>query len=172
MDRPKPISSGDVMRWNADVERRRREYHERRCAEDPIYKRAYERQTEMIRRMQKMQSGAMTLLQNAMNEAENTKCQQATDQMNMCNEHQKVKSHEEIMLERMALLERVGHSLTPCDFTFNECALAAGVMAMIFDPEASQRLKDFQEEIPYVEEIRKADKEFDSEMICMSGFEW
>lgn len=169
MDRPKPISSGDAMRWNADVERRRREYHERRCAEDPIYKRAYERQTEMIRRMQKMQSGAMTLLQNAMNEAENTKCQQATDQMNMCNEHQKVKSHEEIM---QAYLERVEHSQTHGASTFNECALAAGVMAMICDPEASQRLKDFQEEIPYAEEIRKADKEFDSEMICMSGFEW
>ena len=48
MDRPKRISSGEAMRWNADVEQRRRAYHERRCAENPIYKRAYERQQEMM----------------------------------------------------------------------------------------------------------------------------
>lgn len=48
-DRPRPISSGEAMRWNEDVNRRRLEHHERRCAEDALYRRAYERQQEMRR---------------------------------------------------------------------------------------------------------------------------
>jgi hypothetical protein len=28
MDKPRGIGSGEAMRWNEDVERRRREYHE------------------------------------------------------------------------------------------------------------------------------------------------
>ena len=51
--------------------------------------------------------------------------------------------------------------------------LSAGVLAMLLaDPDAEQRLKDLQEERPYAEEIRKADHEFDTELICLSGFEW
>lgn len=165
MDRPQRISSGEAMRWNADVERRRREYHERRCAEDPIYKRAYERQQEMMLRMQKMQSMAMAQLQNAMSEPENTKCQQASDQMTVTEEPQKVKTHEEVMWERALLFDQQGKSGA-------SCALSAGMLAMFFDPNAEQRLKDLEEERPYVEEIRKADAEFDKEMICLSGFEW
>ena len=34
MEKPKITSSADAMRWNADVERRRREHHESRCAEE------------------------------------------------------------------------------------------------------------------------------------------
>ena len=166
MDRPRAISSGDVMQWNADVERRRREYHERRCAEDPIYKRAYERQKEMMLRMQKMQSVAMAQLQNAMNAAEETKFQQLTDQMNVGNEQQRVKSHEEVMSERAMLLDLREKYAT------GDGVLSAGILEALFDTNTEQRLKDFQEEFSYVEEIRKADKEFDSEMICMSGFEW
>ena len=165
MDSPQRISSGEAMRWNADVERRRREYHERRCAEDPIYKRAYERQREMIQRMQKMQSMAMAQLQNAMSEPENTKCQQASDQMTVTEEPQKVKTHEEVMRERALLFDQQGKSGA-------SCALSAGMLAMLFDPNSEQRLKDLEEERPYVEEIRKADAEFDKEMICLSGFEW
>ena len=165
MDRPKRISSGEAMRWNADVDQRRRAYHERRCAEDPIYKRVYERQQEMILRMQKMQSMAMAQLQNAMSEPENTKCQQASDQMTATEEPQKVKTHEEVMRERALLFDQQGKSGA-------SCALSAGMLAMLFDPNAEQRLKDLEEERPYVEEIRKADAEFDKEMICLSGFEW
>lgn len=165
MDRPKRISSGEAMRWNADVDQRRRAYHERRCAEDPIYKRAYERQQEMMLRMQKMQSMAMAQLQNAMSEPENTKCQQASDQMTVTEEPQKVKTHEEVMRERALLFDQQGKSSA-------SCALSAGMLAMLFDPNSEQRLKDLEEERPYVEEIRKADAEFDKEMICLSGFEW
>ena len=32
MDKPERFGSGEAMRWNDDVERRRREYHEQRCA--------------------------------------------------------------------------------------------------------------------------------------------
>ena len=45
--------------------------------------------------------------------------------------------------------------------------------AMLFgDEETKRRLQELEEEKPYAEEIRKADKEFDSELIRMSGFEW
>ncbi len=168
MDRPRSISSGEAMRWNADVERRRREYHERRCAENPIYKRAYERQQEIMRRVQKINSLAMTQLMNAMDTEENTKCQQATDQMAVSEQPQSIKTHEEVMHDRALLLELREKCAR------EEGILSAGVWAMIFatDPEAEQRLKEMEEERPYAEEIRKADHEFDSELICLSGFEW
>ena len=60
MDRPRDISSGEAMRWNEDVERRRREYHEQRCAENALYRRAYERQQEMRRRIQRQASEALS----------------------------------------------------------------------------------------------------------------
>lgn len=167
MERPGGIDSGEAMRWNAGVEQRRRAYHERRCAEDPIYKRAYERQQEMMQRMQKMTGVAMAQLQNAMGKAENTKCQQATDYMAASEQPQSIKTHEEVMRDRALLLD-----------LREKCAseggiLSAGVLAMLLaDPDAEQRLKDLQEERPYAEEIRKADHEFDTELICLSGFEW
>ena len=108
MNRPRSITNGEAMQWNAEVERRRREHHERRCNEDPIYRRAYERLQEMMQRMQKMQSVAMAQLQNAMSEAENTKRQQVTDQTNVAEEPQKVKTHEEVMQERALLVEQYG----------------------------------------------------------------
>ena len=37
MERPERMSSGEAMRWNEDVNRRRLEHHERRCAEDAMY---------------------------------------------------------------------------------------------------------------------------------------
>jgi hypothetical protein len=51
MERPERMSSGEAMRWNEDVERRRREYHEQRCAEDAMYRKAYEYQQAEERRM-------------------------------------------------------------------------------------------------------------------------
>lgn len=172
MEKPRHISSGEAMRWNADVERRRREYHERRCAEDPIYKRAYERRQEMMHRMQKMHDVTMAQLQNAMSEPENTKCQQASDQMTVTEEPQKVKMHEEVMRERSLLLERVEQYGKAGAAGVCECALSAGMMAMFFDPNAEQRLKEMQEEKPYADEIRRTDARFDKELIRMSGFEW
>lgn len=162
-----------IMRWNADVERRRREHHEKRCAEDPVYKRAYERQLEMMRRIQKMTGVAFAQLQDAMHEAEDSKCRQATNQTSVTEAMQKVKSHVEVMQERMALMDRMEQSRTTSSVPVGADMLSAGVLSILFaDPEASRRLKEWEEEIPYAEEIRKADKEFDSELIRMSGFEW
>ena len=77
MEKPKITSSADAMRWNADVERRRREHHESRCAEDPIYKRAYERQQETVEKMRKMNAGDMLRLRDALDGGD-TKLQQKT----------------------------------------------------------------------------------------------
>jgi len=119
--------------------------------------------------MQKMQSVAMAQLQNPMNEPENTKCQQASDQMAIAEGPQKVKTHEEVMRERALLFDQQGKSGVA---SIGNDLLSAGMLAMLFDPNSEQRLKDLEEERPYVEEIRKADAEFDKEMICLSGFEW
>lgn len=173
MDKPKGINIGEAMRWNADVERRRREHHERRCNEDPIYKRTYERQQEMMQRMQKMQSVAMAQLQNAMSEAENTKCQQATGQTNVGDVMQKAKSHVEIMQERLAIMDRMEQRRTESGIVISDDMLSKIPMAILLsDPDMERKLKDLAEESPYAEEIRKADEEFDSELIRLSGFEW
>jgi hypothetical protein len=167
MDRPRNISSGEAMRWNADVEHRRREYHERRCAEDPIYKRAYERRQEMLARIQKMNSMAMAQISNAIYGLENTKLRAAVENMAQC-----VKSHDEIMRERKNLLTRMKQE--------KESGIANGLTIASISvwptlfclPETEWRLKEMEEEQPYVEEIRKADNEFDSELISLSGFDW
>ena len=66
MERPERFSSGEAMRWNEDVERRRREYHDHRCAEDALYRRAYERQQEEWQRIQRQAGEALTQLDDAM----------------------------------------------------------------------------------------------------------
>ena len=83
-----------------------------------------------------------------------------------------VKTHDEIMKERSVLLDRMEQYRKSCAVTFGEYALSAGILAMLFDPDTKQRLKDFEEEKPYAEEIRKADHEFDTELIRLSEFEW
>ena len=96
MDRPRGISSGEAMRWNDDVERRRREYHEQRCAENALYRRAYERQQEMRRRIQRQASEAMTQLSDAMH----TDCMQRVNSIAEDACCQPVKTHEEVMREQ------------------------------------------------------------------------
>ena len=160
----------DAISWNADVERRRREYHERRCAEDPVYWRAYCRQQEMMQRVQKMNSVAMAQLQNAMGEAEDTKCRQATDQTAVAGHPQRVKTHEEVMRER-AMLPGQHKNTENCP---GGNLLTTGMLAIMFavPAAAERRIKEMEEERPYIEEIRRADREFDEELIRMSGFEW
>lgn len=163
-----------IMQWNADVERRRREYHERRCAEDPVYRRAYERRQEMMQRVQLMNSRAMAQLTDAMNGDADSKCRQATDQTNVGGDEQRVKTHEEAMRERAVLRHSVDQNMKDGYRRIGDLSLFdAGLLALLFaDKETEQRLKDLVEETPYVEEIRKADREFDSEIIRMGGFEW
>lgn len=174
MERLRVIDSGEAMRWNADVERRRRAYHERRCAEDPIYKRAYDRYQEMQQRLQKMNSLAMAQLQNAMAEADLTKCSQMTDQLTELEAKQKVKSHIEVMQERQALMDKMEKRHRDSHvFIDGGDALVFSTLVMLLDnPEIQQYVKELEEEIPYTKEIQKADKDFDEELIRMSGFEW
>ena len=168
MEKPRPINSGDAMRWNEDVERRRREYHEQRCAEEPLYRRAYERQQEMKQRINKMAVLDMLRLREAIGDEESAECRRAA-KYGIPEKN----TPEQAMGEVRAAITKLSKSLgmsASSDVAGN--VLAFGVMAMLFDPEAAQRLKELEEERPYAEEIRKADENFDREMICLSGFEW
>ena len=173
MDRPGHIDSGDVMRWNANVERRRREHHERRCSEDAVYRRAYERRQEMMQRMQKMHDVTMAQLANAMNIDEITKCQKVLNQMDTADQPQRLKTHEEVIRDQ-AIVDSVIRN--PEQFPLNEvgCGLGLAVASTLLADGDSlkQRLKEMQEEIPYADEIRRTDARFDKELIRMSGFEW
>ena len=169
MDRPKGISSGEAMRWNEDVERRRREYHEQRCAEDALYRRAYERQQEQRRRLQEMIGKSMVQIADAMN----ADCQQRVNSAMDGAERQTVKTHEEVMRDR-ALMDSA--SRNPAEWLAHGAGFGLGfaVTAMMFadGEKMAQRMKELEEERPYAEEIRRADEEFDKEIIRLSGFEW
>jgi hypothetical protein len=169
MDRPRNISSGEAMRWNADVERRRREYHERRCAEDPIYRRAYERQQEERRRLQKLIGKSMVQIADAMN----AECQQRVNSVAEGVDQQPVRTHEEVMNDRMLMDSVIKYS---AEWMAHSAGLGLGFAVaamMLADGEKlKQRMKELDEEKPYAEEIRRADEQFDREMIRMSGFEW
>lgn len=150
MDRPRGISSGEAMRWNEDVERRRKAYHEMRCAEHPIYKRAYERLQEDRRRMQEQIGKSIAQLSDAMN---------ADRQQRM---NGTVENTEQPVRENKKMPHGIAAGL----------GIAFAATMLVDSEKIYQRLKELEEERPYLEEIRKADQEFDRELIRMSGFEW
>ena len=163
MERPERMSSGEAMRWNEDVERRRRQYHEHRCAEDALYRRAYERQQEERRRIQRQASEALTQLSDTMHTdciTENACCQPA-------------KTHEEVMREQ-ALMDSMSRNPTEWFAHSTGFGLGFAVAAMMFADHGKmqQRMKEMEEERPYLEEINRIDAQFDKEVIRMSGFEW
>ena len=108
------------MRWNEDVERRRREYHEHRCAEDALYRRAYERQQEEWRRIQRQAGEALTQLVDAMH----ADCMQRVNSITEDACCQPVKTHEEVMRERALMdepdrnldIENIWHIKSVLDF--------------------------------------------------------
>ena len=106
MDRPRNISSGEAMRWNEDVERRRRECHEQRCAENALYRRAYERQQEQRRRLNEMIGKNMVQLA-----AMHTDCMQRASSITEDACCQQVKTHEEVMREQ-ALMDSMSKNPT------------------------------------------------------------
>ena len=169
MDRPRPIGSGEARAWNEDVERRRREYHEQRCAEDAMYRRAYERLQEQRRRLNEMIGKSMVQIADAMN----ADCQQRVNSVTEGVEQQPIKTHEEVMRDR-SLMDSV--SRNPAEWFSNGAGFGLGfaVAAMMFadGEKMAQRMKELEEERPYADEIRKADEEFDKEIIRLSGFEW
>lgn len=152
MEKPRPISSGEAMRRNEDVERRRKEYHEQRCAENALYRRAYERMQEQRRLLQEQMGKSMVQLANAIN----SDCQQRVNSVMDNVEQQTIKTHEEVMAH----------------FTGFGLGFAVAAMMLVDGKRMNQHIMELAEERPYLEEIRRINEEFDKEIIRMSGFEW
>lgn len=160
----------DAMSWNADVEQRRREHHERRCAEDPIYKRVYERQQEMMQRVQKMNSVAMAQLAKNMADDGDVKAIPETGRIIVPEEMQR---RVEGTMQAFDLLKKEEARIKAGIARPVIDALPVGMLSVLFgDQEAERRMKEMEKEVPYAEEIRKTDAEFDEELIRMGGFEW
>lgn len=163
------MSSGDAMHWNNDVERRRREYHEHRCADDALYRRAYERQQEMRRRTQRQISEVLTQIADAMH----TDCMQRVNSITEDACCQPTKTHEEVMREQ-ELMDSMSRNPTEWFAHGTGFGLGFAVAAMMFADHGKMqlRMKEIEEELPYLEEINRIDAQFDNEIIRMSGFEW
>lgn len=198
MERPKGISSGDAMRWNEDVNRRRLEHHERRCAEDSMYRKAYEYQQAEERRMReqmhkpfaeilaaeaqqrcvagktKDDHDVMVPISCAAHQMpENVDVQTVNDCMKDADKPQRIKTHEEVLRERAAM-EAYQRMSDAEKVAAGGNALAMGFIGMMFTcPDALQRrMKELEELKPYLDEIRETDKRFRDEEIKLSGFEW
>lgn len=169
MDKPERFGIGEVMHWNNDVERRRREYHEQRCAENALYRRAYERQQEMRRRIQRQASEALTQIADAMH----MDCMQRANSIAEDACCQQVKTHEDVMREQ-ALMDSM--SSNPTEWFAHNMGFGLGfaVAAMMFaDGEKMKcQMQEIEEERPCLEEINRIDAQFDNEIIRMSGFGW
>ena len=138
--------------YNNAIEQERQAYHARRCAENTIYKRVYERQKSIANQVVKQLS-----------EVNQAMCVQKMD------------------TERMHYVDQQ-HVKTRTDMLNNpypsrlntEQVLANGwsvlLLASLFVPE--EQSKQWREELAYIEEIRKVDEEFSRRCVCKSGFEW
>ena len=198
MDRPRPISSGEAMRWNEDVNRRRLEHHERRCAEDAMYRKAYKYQQAEERRMweqmhkplaeilaaeaqQRCVAGktkdghdVMVPISCAAHQMpENVEVQTVNDCMKDADKPQRIKTHEEVLQERAAM-EAYQRMSDAEKVAAGGNSLAMGLIGMMFTcPDALQRrMKEMEEMQPYLDEIYETDKRFRNEEIKLSGFEW
>lgn len=198
MNKPRSISSGEAIRWNEDVNRRRLEHHERRCAEDAMYRKAYEYQQAEERRMReqmhkpfaeilaaeaqqrcvagktKDDHGVMVPVSCAAHQMpENIASQPVNDCMKDADKPQRIKTHEEVLQERAAM-EAYQRMSDAEKAAAGGNALAMGLIGMMFTcPDALQRrMKELEELKPYLDEIRETDKRFRDEEIKLSGFEW
>ena len=186
------------MRWNEDVNRRRLEHHERRCAEDAMYREAYEyRQAEDRRMWEQMHKPFAEILAAEAQQRcvagktkddhdvmvpiscaahqmpENVEVQTVNDCMKEADKPQRIKTHEEVLQERAAM-EAYQRMSDAEKVAAGGNALAMGFIGMMFTcPDALQRrMKELEELKPYLDEIRETDKRFRSEEIKLSGFEW
>lgn len=169
MEKPRPINSGEAMRWNEDVECRRKEYHEQRCAENALYRRAYERLQEQRRLLQEQIGKSMVQIADAINSDRQQRVNSVMDNV----EQQPIKTHEEVMRD-CALMDSICKYPTEAMVHFTGFGLGFAVAAMMFvdGKSMNQRIMELAEERPYLEEIRRINEEFDKEIIRMSGFEW
>jgi len=156
------------MRWNEDVNRRRLEHHERRCTEDPMYRKAYEYLQEEERRMWEQMHKPFAEILAAAQEP-----QPVNDCMKDADKPQRIKTHEEVLQERAAM-EAYQRMSDAEKVAAGGNALAMGLIGMMFTcPDALQRrMKEMEELKPYLDEIRETDKRFRNEEIHLSGFEW
>lgn len=198
MDRPRSISSGEARLWNDDVNRRRLAYHERRCAEDPMYRKAYEYQQAEERRMweQMHKPFADILAAEAQQRCvlgktkdghdvmvpvscaahqmpENVEHQPVNDYMKNADKPKHAKTHEEVLQERAAM-EAYQRMSDAEKVAAGANAIAMGFITMMLTaPDAlKRRMKEMEELKPYLDEIHETDKRFRSEEIKLSGFEW
>jgi hypothetical protein len=198
MEKPRSISSGEAMRWNEDVNRRRLEHHERRCAEDAMYRKAYEyliaEERLMWEQMHKPFAEAMAAEVELRSQFMKTKdgkevfvpvscpCHQmpesvehqtVNDCMKDADKPQRVKTHEEVLQERAAV-EAFQQKSEIERLAAGGNVLAIAAIAMMFDdPEAMKRhIEELRAMKPYLDEIRETDKRFRNEEIKHSGFEW
>lgn len=198
MNNPRPISSGEAMRWNEDVERRRREYHERQCTEDAMYRKAYEYLQAEERRMCENMHKPLTQMLAAEAQQrcvagktndghdvmipvscaahqmpESVEHQTVNDCMKDADRPQRIKTHKEVLRERAAM-EAYQRMSDAEKVATGGNALAMGLIGMMFTcPNAlQQRMKELEELKPYIDEIRETDKRFKNEEIRLSGFEW
>lgn len=198
MNKPRSISSGEALRWNEDVNRRRLEHHERRCTEDALYRKAYEYLQKEERWMWENMHKPFAQMMEAEAEQrhvigetkdghqvlvpigcaahqmpENIALQPVNDCMKDADKPQRIKTHEEVLREQAAMdaFSRMSDAEKVAD---GGNALAMGLICMMFaNPEAlQQRMKELEELKPYIDEIRETDKRFKNEEIRLSGFEW
>lgn len=186
------------MRWNEDVNRRRLAHHERRCAEDAMYRKAYEYQQAEERRMWEQMHKPFTEILAAEAQQrcvagktkddhdvmvpiscaahqmpDNVDLQTVNDCMKDADKPQRIKTHEEVLRERAAMEAYQRMSDTE-KVSAGGNALAMGLIGMMFTcPDALQRrMKELEELKPYLYEIHETDKRFRDEEIKLSGFEW
>ena len=198
MNKPRSISSGEAMRWNEDVNRRRLEHHERRCAEDAMYRKAYEYQQAEERRMweqmhkpfseilaaearQRCVAGktkddhdVMVPVSCAAHQMpKSVEHQTVNDCMKDADKPQRIKTHEEVLQERVAM-EAFQQKSEIERLAAGGNVLAIAAIAMMFDdPEAMKRhIEELRAMKPYLDEIHETDQRFRNEEIKLSGFEW
>ena len=198
MDRPRSINSGEARRWNENVNRRRLAHHERRCAEDDMYRKAYEYQQAEERRMwERMHKPFAEILAAEAQQRcvagktkdghdvmipvscaahqmpESVEHQTVNDCMKDADGPQRIKTHEEVLREHAAM-EAYQRMSDAEKAAAGGNALAMGLIGMMFTcPDAlQQRTKELEELKPYLDEIRETDKRFRYEEIKLSGFEW
>lgn len=198
MERPKEIDSGEAMRWNEEVNRRRLAHHERQCAEDAMYRKAYEYQQAEERRMWEQMhkpfaeilaaEARLRCVQGKTKDGhdvmvpiscvahqmpENVEHQTVNDCMKDADKPQRIKTYEEVLQERAAMEAYQRMSDTE-KVAAGGNVLAMGLIGMMFTcPDAlQQHMKELEELKPYLDEIRETDKRFRDEEIKLSGFEW
>ena len=185
------------MRWNEDVNRRRLAHHKRRCAEDAMYRKAYEyQQAEEQRMYEQIHKPLVQILAEEAQQRvhgktkdghdvmvpvscvahqmpESVEHQPVNDCMKDADKPQRIKTHEEVLRERAAMeaYQRMSDAEKAAS---GGNALAMGLIGMMFTcPDAlQQRMKGLEELKPYLDEIRETDKLFRDEEIKLSGFEW